>query len=62
MIRQAALIPALLVLLSPGCARHHVVERDAGRVDGAKSISTGSDTHWTIRQEPSAAEPDKKTR
>jgi hypothetical protein len=43
------------LLLLAGCARHVVVEREAGRIDGAKSISSYSDTQWTIVHPPAAA-------
>jgi hypothetical protein len=58
---RAALVLAFLASLSlAGCARHVVVERSFGRVDGARSISTNSDTEWTIRHPPDpgpSAEP-----
>ena len=43
-------------LLFIGCARHFVVERDFGRVDSTRSISTNSDGQWTVRTEPDANE------
>lgn len=43
-----------MCLLLNGCARHFVVERDAGRVDAARSITTNSDQQWTIQSEPDA--------
>ena len=45
---------ALLAALA-GCARHVVVPREFGRIDGARSISTRSDPEWTLRQEPEPA-------
>jgi hypothetical protein len=55
-MRTAAVMLSILALAIPfGCARHVVVERDFGRVDGERSITTNSDTAWTIRHEPEAA-------
>ena len=45
----------LLSILAVACSRHHVVSRDAGRVDGARSITTNTDPGWTVLQEPEAA-------
>ncbi len=42
----------LAPLLVGGCARHYVVERDVGRVNGAKSITSNSNTEWMIHREP----------
>ena len=47
-------ITCLLLPILGGCARHFVVERSAGRIDGERSISTNSDTGWTVRHEPAA--------
>jgi hypothetical protein len=57
-MRYAVLALGLAVLLFSGCARHHVIERDVGRIDGAKSISSSSDTQWMIQQEPAASAED----
>jgi hypothetical protein len=62
MIRRTAPILCLVAMLLSGCARHTVVERDAGRIDGAKSISVLSDSQWTIRHEPSNDAEDGETR
>jgi hypothetical protein len=51
----ACVILLSLALLLAGCARHFVVERDQGRVDGARSIASNSDEQWTIEREPEAA-------
>jgi len=45
-------VACLALLILGGCARHFVVERNAGRIDGERSISTNSDTQWTVRHEP----------
>ncbi len=58
MIRRAA--PWLLLvtgLLAGGCARHVVVERDSGRVDGDRSITSRSDLQWNVSHEPAAGVP-----
>lgn len=47
----------LYCLVVVGCARHAVVERDAGRVDGDRSVMTRSDTAWKIVREASPAHP-----
>jgi hypothetical protein len=59
MIRSTLLILGVCTLTFAGCARHHVAERNAGRIDGAKSISTSTDTSWTIESEPSAGAEDE---
>jgi hypothetical protein len=46
----------LTLLCLVGCARHVVVPRDAGRVDGAKSITSMSDEEWTVHREPGSGE------
>lgn len=49
--------PALLAvapLLFAGCARHVVAERNVGRIDDARSITTASDAQWTVEREPAA--------
>lgn len=46
-------IVMLLLFSLLGCARHHLIERDLGRVDGAKSISSTSETAWQVKSEPS---------
>ena len=48
----ARLLVVLMSILLSGCARHFVAERDAGRVDGARSITTTSDQQWTVQSEP----------
>jgi len=61
-VKSAAL---LLSILAPailgGCARHFVVERDFGRVDGKRSVTTNSDTAWTIRSEPEAPTDEERS-
>ena len=52
--KRGVLALGFAALLVAGCARHFVVERDVGRVDGARSIATSSDTRWTIEHEPTA--------
>ena len=54
MTRLALVLASLLPVVLGGCARHVVVERNFGRVDGARSIATNSDPEWTIRHEPEA--------
>ena len=54
MIRSTFLVLALFLFVLTGCSRHHVVARNAGRVDGPRSISTSSDTEWTIQSESSS--------
>jgi hypothetical protein len=58
MTRAACVVLAALALA--GCARHIVVERDQGEVDGEKSITSLSDRAWSIDSEPTrgaASEP-----
>ena len=38
-----------------GCARKFVVERNFGRIDDQRSISTNSDSQWTVQKEPAKA-------
>ena len=52
-----ALLAGLVGLLLTGC-RHVVVERDFGRVDGDRSISTNSELDWKIQREPSPVPPE----
>jgi hypothetical protein len=47
-------LSCLVLLILGGCARHFVVERDAGRVDSERSITTNSDTEWTVRHAPAS--------
>jgi hypothetical protein len=55
MRRPLAMLLSLTLLLLAGCTSRHVVtERDAGRVDGARSITTNSDLQWRIEHEPAA--------
>lgn len=42
----------MLLLLAACTGRHVVTERDQGRVDGARSITSNSDLEWTIEHEP----------
>ena len=50
-------VVALLLLLSlVACARHHVIERNQGRVDGERSIASTSDPEWTVLREPRSDE------
>jgi len=54
MKRRALLLACILAPLTLGaCARHVVVERSFGRIDGDRGISTNSDLEWTIQHEPS---------
>jgi hypothetical protein len=55
----AVLLAGLSLAILGGCARRFVVEREGGRVDSARSISTYGDTAWTIRHEPEAAPSDE---
>jgi hypothetical protein len=53
MIRYGPFIVAILLMI--GCSsgpRPPVVAREAGRVDGKRSISSMSETEWTIDREP----------
>jgi hypothetical protein len=60
-MRTAAVILLSLALaILGGCARHVVVERDSGRVDSQRSVTTNSDTAWTIRHEPEATGDDER--
>ena len=52
MTRPLIITCCVAPLLLASCSRHFVVERDEGRVDGARSIATNSDTAWTIHTEP----------
>lgn len=52
MHRPPLRVVVLLMLAVLGCARHHVIPRDQGRVDGAKSIGSTSDLEWRIHGEP----------
>jgi hypothetical protein len=53
------LLPFVLApLLLGACARHYVVERNFGRIDGERAISTNSDPQWSIQHEP-AKDPSK---
>lgn len=56
MMRRAGIVLGLTLSLLVACARHHVVERDVGRVDGKRSISSNSDTRWTVNRAPAADE------
>lgn len=53
--RIVLLLCSVLVLLAACTGRHVVVERETGRVDGDRSISTSSDIEWQIEQEPRPA-------
>ena len=44
----------LLAGLAASCSRHVVIERDVGRIDGARSIASSSEERWTVREEPAA--------
>jgi hypothetical protein len=52
---------AIACLVAPivGCARHYVVERDAGRVDGERSIMTRSDQQWSVKSAPAGTSGDE---
>jgi len=56
---RAVFVVLALVLVMTGCSRHHVVERNSGRIDGARSISTSSDTDWTVQSEPTSYNQDE---
>jgi len=61
-VKSAALLLSILALaILGGCARHFVVERDFGRVDSRRSVTTNSDTAWTIRSEPEAPTDDERS-
>ncbi len=49
-------VVALLLSTLLSCARHHVILRDQGRVDSAKSIASTSDEAWQVLSEPSRDE------
>lgn len=51
MSRIAALLLLVIVPLA-SCARHVVVDRNQGIVDGEKSIASMSDAEWTILRQP----------
>jgi hypothetical protein len=55
-MKRLAAAGLALALLLAGCARHFVAPREAGRVDGARSISSYSDLKWTIVREPGPGE------
>ena len=56
------MIPRWVVILLIGsllglvACRHVVVERDAGRVDSKRSITSSSDLQWSVEREPAPAE------
>jgi hypothetical protein len=56
-MKTLASVLGLCALLAAGCARHVVVERDAGRVDTTRSVMTNGDAAWKVLHEPSAAPP-----
>ena len=49
---RGILVSLLLGLFFLGCARHHVIDRHQGRVDGDRSIASTSDVDWTVQSEP----------
>ena len=59
MMRLTATLLCALPLLALACARHHVVERNLGHVDGARSIMTHGDPEWTVEREPTG-EPNEQ--
>ena len=48
----------LLALCLSACGRHHVIPRDAGRVDGDRGLSISSDLEWTVESEPVSTRDD----
>jgi hypothetical protein len=61
---KRATVFLLALLVFAGCAsgpgpRPPVVSRDAGKVDGNRSISTMSDSQWTVKQEPASPEEEQ---
>jgi len=48
---------SIRLMFALGC-RHVVVERDAGRVDSARSITSSSDQQWSVKREPAPSETD----
>jgi hypothetical protein len=61
MIRRTVWSLGLVASVLSGCARHVVVERDVGRVDGDRSISTSSEGQWTIQHYPSTPAEGEET-
>lgn len=55
MRRPAVLALAIGLLATAGCARHVVVPREGGRIDGERSVASYGDTSWTIVREPAPA-------
>lgn len=56
-MKRVLLVSLVMVFAaSAGCGRHVVMARDAGRVDGERSITTASDTKWSVDGEPRASE------
>jgi len=56
-----AMVVLLLITLL-GCARHHVVARDLGTIDGRKSISTSSEQTWQVIDEPKTEQAEDDAR
>jgi hypothetical protein len=54
MRRLVGMLLCCTVLLAGCTSRHVVVERDAGRVDGERSITTNSDLRWHIERAPAS--------
>jgi hypothetical protein len=52
MIRLVGMLLSWSLVLAGCTGRHVVAERDVGRVDGARSISSNSDLQWRIEHEP----------
>ena len=55
MTRRVTLVVLCLVSLALGACRKVVVDRNFGRVDGQKSITTNSDSAWKVDKEPAPA-------
>lgn len=58
----ARIVLAIACLIAPtvGCARHYVVERDAGRVDSQRSIMTRSEEQWSVKSAPTQTSLDER--
>jgi hypothetical protein len=56
-MKALASVLGLSAFLAAGCARHVVVERDAGRVDTTRSVMTNGDAAWNVLHEPAATPP-----
>ena len=53
--RAAMILIGSVCMSLVGCARHVVIEREQGRMDATRSISTRSETAWSVKHEPEPA-------